>query len=102
MIDFYHSARWLRLRAKVMRRDKYQCQYNARFGRIKEAEVVHHIYPRSAFPEYEYKAWNLVSLSKEAHNKMHDKTNDELSDAGAELLRRTARRYGKAVPEKYK
>ena len=100
--DFYHSPKWERIRAKILRRDKYLDQYAKRFGRMKEAEVVHHIFPRSDFPQYQYETWNLISLSRETHNRMHDKTNDELSDAGIELLRRTARKYGRSVPEKYR
>ena len=85
---FYLSKRWLRLRQSILRRDGYQCQYAKRFGKRAPATRVHHIFPRQEYPEYEWEPWNLISLSSEAHNKMHG-LNGELSEIGKELMRRT-------------
>lgn len=67
-----------------------------------EANTVHHVFPRDEFPEYQWEAWNLVSLSGEAHDRMHDRVTGALTEAGVDLLRRTARRAGVEVPERYR
>lgn len=68
------------------------CQITKRYGRLVEAQTVHHIFPREFFPEWQLSAWNLISLSSEAHHAMHDRENDRLTAEGLELLRRTARK----------
>lgn len=100
-MDFYKSPRWEQKRISVLRRDGYMCQLSKRYGQQKQAEIVHHIFPRDEFPEYAFDDWNLISLTREKHNALHDRDTDELTEAGAELLRRTARRQGIEVPEKY-
>lgn len=91
---FYKSRRWQKLREIVLRRDGYQCQIARRYGRQVKAEVVHHIFPRKDYPEYQYCSWNLISLSSEAHNKLHDRMTDTLTEEGMQLLKRTARKRG--------
>jgi len=88
----YTGKRWLKLRQKVLKRDGYMCQYNKRFGRLVPANTVHHIYPALMYPEYEYCEWNLISLSAEAHNMMHDHNNQELTDEGIRLQERLRRK----------
>lgn len=67
----YDDTHWKRVRAAVLRRDGYQCRRCRRFGRIRQAEIVHHIKPAESFPELAYKADNLISLCRECHNKAH-------------------------------
>lgn len=98
---FYKSAKWKRLRNVILRRDGYMCQISKRYGKHVQADTVHHIFPREQYPEYKYAAWNLISLSAEAHNRMHDRVTNALTDEGMELLRRTAKRKGIDVPEQY-
>ena len=98
---FYTSTRWRALRKSIMRRDGYMCQISKRYGRMVQAQVVHHIFPREEFPEYQYEPWNLISVTIEQHHRLHDRTNDRLSREGIELLRRTARRNNIAVPLQY-
>ena len=62
-----------------------------RYGKNVPAEVVHHIFPADEYPEYAYCLWNLISLSREYHNRMHDRTTGKLTDAGISLQRRTKR-----------
>lgn len=100
-MSFYDSKQWKKTRAAVLARDSYMCQFFKRYGKTKPANTVHHIFPRSEFPEYQWKRWNLISLSQEAHGRMHDRNTDELTEAGQELLRRTARANGIEIPEKY-
>lgn len=99
--DFYDSPKWQRVRKRCLLRDKYQDVYARRYGRVAYAEVVHHIFPRDEFPEYEYAMWNLISVSRQTHNTFHDRDTDELTDTGRELLRRTARKNGIRIPDKY-
>lgn len=84
----YTSKRWHRLRQKILRRDGYMCQYNKRYGRHIQADTVHHIYPADEYPEYQWCEWNLISLSKEAHDKMHDRNNGTLTEEGERLKKR--------------
>lgn len=85
----YNSARWLRLRERVLREAGYRCQYMRRFGKRVEARMVHHIWPAEDFPEYAWARWNLIALSQEAHNMMHDRTTGKLTRIGEDLRRRT-------------
>lgn len=98
---FYQEPRWRRLRQSVLRRDKYMDVEAKRYGKVKEAEIVHHIFPKNEYPEYAYELWNLISVSRETHNKFHDRDTDELTEAGMDLLRRTCRKQNMPVPEKY-
>lgn len=85
----YKSTRWKKLREKILRRDKYLCRENARYGRIVPATTVHHIWPAERYPEYAWCEWNLVSLSTEAHNAMHDRETHELTKLGESWRNRT-------------
>lgn len=65
------------------------CQISKRYGKAVPAEVVHHIYPVDEYPEYAYSPWNLISLSRQAHNRLHDRVTGDLTEEGILLLRRT-------------
>ena len=84
----YFGNKWKHLAAKAMRRDGYMCQLSKRYGKAVLAEVVHHIYPVDEYPEYAYCLWNLISLSRAAHNKVHDHNNVELTEQGLLLMRK--------------
>lgn len=88
----YKSNRWKRLRAAILRRDNYMCQVSKRYGKRIQADTVHHIFPVDRFPEYQWEPWNLISLSGPVHNAMHDRDTQELTEAGQELMNRTARK----------
>ena len=88
---FYDSPRWRRLRSAILKRDGYLCQLSKRYGKRVEANVVHHIFPRDKYPQYQWEPWNLISLSIAKHNNLHDRNTDDLTDEGLELLERTAR-----------
>lgn len=85
----YKSGRWRKLRDYVLRRDKFLCQENARYGRRIEATTVHHIWPTDLYPEYAWCEWNLIALSASAHNAMHDRETNRLTDLGESWRRRT-------------
>ena len=99
---FYKRQRWKRLRERVLRRDGYMCQEAKRYGIQAEAATVHHIFPRDEFPEYEWAPWNLISLSGTAHDAMHDRITNALTEKGAEWLRRTARKHRMEIPARYR
>lgn len=100
-MNFYESARWENLRLSILRRDGYRCKLSSRYGKNREAEIVHHIFPRDEFPEYQYEPWNLISVTKGEHNKLHNREDNTLTEYGADLLRRTARKNNIAIPDKY-
>lgn len=85
----YESKRWKRAASAAMRRDGYKCQLSKRYGKNVPADVVHHIYPVDEYPEYAYALWNLVALSRAAHNRLHDRNTDKLTPEGISLQRRT-------------
>ena len=91
---FYKSQAWKTKREAILRRDKYQCQYMKRYGKAREAQHVHHIVPLEYYPEFRLCSWNLISLSTEAHNRMHDRETHELTAEGQRLLEKTARAQG--------
>lgn len=85
----YFSPRWKAVATKAMRRDGFMCQLSKRYGKKVSAEVVHHIYPADEYPEYAYELWNLVSLSRAQHNRLHDRNTGKLTEEGIALQRRT-------------
>ena len=99
---YYRTARWQRLRAAVLRRDGYMCQVSKRYGKRVQADTVHHVFPRDEFPEYQWELWNLISLAGDVHDTMHDRMSGALTDKGAELLRRVARKNNLDVPLRYR
>ena len=90
---FYHSVRWLRLRASILRRDQYRCQLSARYGRNVPANTVHHIFPLEDYPEFAFCRWNLISVSEKIHGKLHDRKTGQLTAEGRRLMERTGRRF---------
>lgn len=57
------------------------------------AHTVHHIFPWEFYPEYTYENWNLISLCKDCHNKMHDRESHKLTEEGERLRRKTWRKH---------
>ena len=91
--DFYQKQKWRDKRNHILRRDKYMDQLELRTGKQVPAEMVHHIFPLEKYPEYAYKDWNLISLSKDSHRELHTIYGD-LSEAGKMLQRETANKQG--------
>ena len=98
---FYRTRRWRHLRGVILRRDGYVCQASRRYGRRVAADTVHHVFPRETFPEYQWESWNLVSLCRAEHDAMHDRNTGSLTNAGVDLLKRTARKYNIPLPLQY-
>ena len=90
MFDYSkHNKRWQALRLRVLKRDHFLCREAARYGRIVQAVVVHHIWPAEDYPEYAYCEWNLISLSMSAHDMMHDRDTRRLTPLGERWRRRS-------------
>jgi len=90
----YQLAKWDRLRSSILRRDGYQCQLCKRYGKQTAGSHVHHIFPAENYEQYQFTAWNLITLCQACHNRMHDRDTHELSSEGRNLMRRTARAHG--------
>jgi 5-methylcytosine-specific restriction endonuclease McrA len=84
----YKDSRWLHKRDVILRRDEYLCQESKRYGKSIEANTVHHIYPVEFFPELKYENWNLISLSINKHNAMHDRVTNEITALGKQWQER--------------
>ena len=69
--SFYSSERWKKKREMILKRDNYRCQICKRYGRIKQATIVHHIKELDEYPELAFENSNLQSLCMGCHNKMH-------------------------------
>ena len=82
------ETRWKHLRDAAFRRDHFRCRECARFGKQVPAERAHHAWPADEFPEFRWELWNLVSLCKSCHDKMHVRGSRELTDRGRAWMRR--------------
>lgn len=96
-MNLYKSKRWHNTRSRILRRDGYICQYSKRYGKVVPATVVHHIYPADQYPELAFEPWNLISLSASAHNKMHDRNTNVITETGRQLQDRVRLEYEKHV-----
>lgn len=88
-MNIYQTKRWQKKRAAILRRDGYMCQVSKWYGKRTDAETVHHIWPVEDYPEYAWCDWNLISVSKDMHNKLHDRITGNLSAMGESLRQRT-------------
>ena len=84
----HNSKRWRKKAKVIMHRDKHCCQYAATYGRCIPATCVHHIFPVDEYPQYAWCSWNLIALSNEAHNMMHDRKTGRLTALGKSLQRK--------------
>ena len=85
----YGGSRWKKKRKHILRLDGYKCKIAAMYGRTEEATIVHHIYPAELYPEYAWCDWNLISVSMASHNKLENRTTQELTEQGRRLMERT-------------
>ena len=82
------------MRETAMRKAGYQCQISKRYGKMVQAQMVHHALPIEEYPEYALALWNLVPMTFKWHEKMHDRNTDKLSEEGKKLAERIARQNG--------
>lgn len=86
----YKTRRWQHLRLAALRRDKYRCRESARYGLTVTANTVHHVWPAEDYPEYAWQLWNLVSLTSDQHDAMHDRRTGRLTELGESWRRRVS------------
>ena len=84
----YKSPRWRRVRARVLRRDRFLCRECARYGVNAPASVVHHVWPTDDFPQWAWDERIMISLCPACHERMHERSSGALSDAGERWRRR--------------
>lgn len=70
-LEFYKSKEWEHTRAYVLRRDQYACVICRRYGRLTEANTVHHIEHLEDNWNRRLDTSNLISVCKKCHNKLH-------------------------------
>lgn len=89
--SFLWSKQWRSVSKSILRRDGYMDQYIlAKEGRAVPATVVHHIFPRSEYPQYALEPWNLISLSKYTHDHILHTVTGKLTNQGKRLMYETA------------
>lgn len=79
---FYKSKRWQKKRQSVLRKHDYLSAEAKRYGQSKQAEMIHHIYPKEQYPELALVDWNLLPLTNREHNTFHDRNTDEIIGRG--------------------
>ncbi|HEM4728320.1 TPA: HNH endonuclease [Streptococcus suis] len=87
------SSHWEKFRSRTLKRDKYLCQESLRYGLEVQAEMVHHIYPVSEFPELEFVSWNVISLTNKVHGTFHDRKNDKVIGQGLYWQRKRKKEF---------
>ena len=70
-MDFYKTAKWLKKRKAILRRDNYKCQECWKYGRMTPAVYVHHIQHLEDRPDLAFTDSNLESVCLACHNKLH-------------------------------
>lgn len=104
-MSFYKKGKWIKKKNNILRRDEYKCQECKRYGKTTDASHVHHIIPLEWCliykPLFALANINLISLCKQCHDKMHDRTNDKLTELGLKLVIRVLGDIGKEWVEKY-
>ncbi len=58
-LNFYKTSMWKYKRLAVLKRDGYCCQECKRYGKNRDATVVHHVNPLTDSPELRLQSWNL-------------------------------------------
>lgn len=72
---FYVSKHWRKLRARVLKESKYECQMCKHRGKYARAIVVHHMEHVKDRPDLALTKSNLMSLCASCHNEVHPEKN---------------------------
>ena len=91
---FYKTTAWKKCREAVLARDNYLCQRCLRSGKLKPADVVHHIDPLKDNPDKAFDESNLESVCASCHNRLHP----EKGRGGGGVEKRRKARIIRAVP----
>ena len=84
---FYKTPAWRKLRAEILKQDKYECQLCKKRGYYRRANTVHHIKPIEKYPELALSKYyidengkkqrNLISVCRECHEREHEYRQNE-------------------------
>lgn len=88
---FYKWSRWEKVRAQVLKMDRYECQKCRERHRYKRADTVHHVNYLKDRPDLALEIWyrdsvshcmkrNLVSLCHQCHEEAHGWRKSEKED----------------------
>lgn len=94
---FYKSKDWLHVRKVVLKRDGYECRECKRYGKVVEANTVHHVIPLAEMYDLKLDRRNLISLCDEHHENMHNRFTNELSKLGVEWRDRIIMKYPELI-----
>ena len=92
-INFHNTRPWKNKRIVILKRDGYQCRECKRYGKVTEADTVHHVLPIEDRYDLRLDNRNLISLCEGCHERVHNKFDKKLSKLGEELKERTLRKY---------
>lgn len=85
---FYNTRKWIKKREVILRRDEYLCRECKRYGKVTQANTVHHVRTLEEYPELRLNNDNLISVCGKCHNTFHDRVTNELTDKGLEWVER--------------
>lgn len=74
----YFTARWSRLRAQILARDRHLCQACLRFGVTRAGDQVDHIANAELNPELFWSAGNLQTLCRTCHSQKTRRSDREV------------------------
>lgn len=92
-LKIYNKRQWDWVRQYVLDRDLHTCQLSLRDAKYIPADTVHHIFPVETYPELAFEYWNLISVCRAEHNKLHERKTHKLTDKGKLLQRRRRNEY---------
>jgi 5-methylcytosine-specific restriction protein A len=68
----YHTSRWARLREVIMIKYDHLDLYALRHKVIRPADTIHHIVPAKEDPSRFFDPTNLIPVSRESHDEIHE------------------------------
>lgn len=87
-MNFYKTVKWKKKRESILRRDGYECRECKRYGKVTEANTVHHVNTLETHPLLALVSENLISLCNRCHEAMHIRRTHELTAKGKEWVAR--------------
>lgn len=93
----YNTSEWKRKRVVILKRDNYKCRECKRYGKVVQADTVHHVIPLQERPDLRLDSRNLISLCEHCHERMHNKFDNTLSKLGEEWRERIERKYPELI-----
>lgn len=76
--EFYTSGEWERMRERIRRADRYECQHCKARGRYRRGSIVHHVKHLKDRPDLALAMYDpdtgerqLITVCKECHERAH-------------------------------